>query len=77
MMSAHPQKLDVPKLFSRAWDAIKGASDPPLGECAPSHVDKFYSHGQRILAGNSPQEGDTQLARFEQEVFELKKEGDR
>jgi hypothetical protein len=68
-----PTTLDVPELFSRAWDAVKGASDPLLSECAPSHVDKFYSHGQRILAGNSPQEGDTQLARFEQKVFELKK----
>jgi hypothetical protein len=68
-----PTKLDVPDVLSRAWDAVKGVSDPPLAECAPSHIDKFYFHGQRILAGGSPQPGDTLLARFEQKVFELMK----
>lgn len=65
-------KLDVPDVLSRAWEAVKGASDPPLANCAPSHIDKFYYHGQRILAGGSPQPGDTLLARFEQKVFELR-----
>jgi hypothetical protein len=69
-----PTKLSVPEIFSIAWELVKTPGDPPFSQCVGSHVDKFYSHGQAILKGNSPQEGSTQLARFERAVSRLTKE---
>jgi len=66
--------LSVPEVISRAWDEVKGAGDPPLRACVPSHVEKFLAHGERILTGSAPLEGDTLLARFEQAVLRLKTE---
>jgi hypothetical protein len=67
-------ELTIPEIISRAWDEVKGADDPPLSGCVPSHIDKVYTHAQGIIKGNSPQVGDTMLARLEQAVSRLMKE---
>lgn len=64
-----PSVLDVAR---KAWAAVKGATDPEFDACVPTHRDKFLSHCESVLKGNSPQAGETHLARFEQKCAELR-----
>lgn len=58
------------ELIAAAWDDVRG-DDPPLESVAPDFVGILHAHADSALRGNA-QEGDSQIARFEQSIQRLK-----
>lgn len=57
-----------------AWDKVKGVGDPSFADCLPDHRRDLMYHAEGVYRGNKPSEGDTSMARFEQEVTRIKRE---
>ena len=66
---------DLVPIAKVAWNAVKGHDDAPYEGCLPQFQAKLLEHASSALRTGA-QQGDTNLARFEQEVLRLKQEAE-
>ena len=71
---AHSQIEGCAIAAVQAWDAVKGADDAPFAAMAISHRHDLLHCAEAVYRTGKVMEGDSSLARFEQEVRRIQVE---